>query len=159
MKRAIVIIAVVAVAVTLSVGAYAHYEGRGWGMYGSRGGMYGHGWRGGRGPAAGWNAAPESCPCGGYGPGNVARPGWNVPSQSGTTPQIITEDKAKEAAETYIKQYLPGYTVDKIEKDSWRPLYFVTVKGENNAELQLVLHGFDGRVMHFFPKTVETPAE
>ncbi len=81
-----------------------------------------------------------------------------MPGQPGTAqqaPQMISEEKAKEVAETYIKQYLPGYTIDKVEKDNWRPMYFVTAKGENDAVLQLVVHGFVGQVMNVFPKTVE----
>jgi len=68
-------------------------------------------------------------------------------------------NKAKEVAEAYVKQYLSSYTIDKIEKDNWRPLYVVTLKGENNAELQMLIHGFGGQVMHLLPKTIEQPAE
>ena len=72
---------------------------------------------------------------------------------------MITEDKAKEVAETYVKQYLSGYTIDKIEKDNWRPLYFVTSKGENNAEQVMTIQGFSGQVMHVFPTTTEPASE
>ncbi len=172
MKKLVTIAIVVGLIGVLSVGAYAHYRGyddrrpggrmmygsRGGMMYGPRGGgMYGPGWMQGRTPGGRWDAAPETCPCGGSGPqGGWSR--WNTPDQSGTAPQapqMITEDKAKEVAETYVKQYLPGYTIDKIEKDNWRPLYFVTIKGVNDVEQLLTIHGFSGQVMHVFPKTTE----
>jgi len=169
MKKLVGIAIVVGLIGVLSVGAYAYYGHQGGMMYGSRGGMmyggprggrmYGPGWMQGRGPGGRWNAAPETCPCGAFGNWNTARPGWNAPGQSETAPQVITEDKAKEVAEAYVKQYLPGYTIDKIEKDNWRPLYFVTIKGANNAEQVITIHGFGGQVMHVFPKTVEKPAE
>ena len=173
-KFAVITIAVVLVGV-MSVGAFAYYggrNGRGGMMYGGRGGMmYGdrdemYGPRGGmmyggpgrmqgRGPGSRWNATPENCPCGRYEYGNTSRPGWNRPGQPGTDVQMISEDKAKEVAETYLQKYLSGYTIDKIEKDNWRPMYFVTIKGENDALQQMLIHGFSGQVMHVFPLTAE----
>jgi len=161
MKKLVVITLAVALIGVLGAEAYAYYGPRG-GMHGHRGGMHGRTWKQGRAPGSRWNVSPETCPYCGYGPWNAARPGWNAPAQSGTAPQalqIITEEKAKEVAEAYVKQYLSGYTVDKIEKDSWRPLYFVTIKGANDAEQVLTIHGFAGQVMHVFPKTIEKPAE
>ncbi len=84
---------------------------------------------------------------------------WNTTEQTAAAPQMIAEDKAKEAAETYINQYLPGYAIDKIEKDSWRPVYIATIKGANNAEMQMFIHGFAGQVMHVFPKTDTPPVQ
>jgi hypothetical protein len=78
---------------------------------------------------------------------------WNTAGQPAAAPEMITEEKAKEAAEAYISQYLPGYAIDIIEKDSWRPVYIATITGENNAEMVMVIHGFGGQVMHVFPKT------
>lgn len=158
MKKTIVIIAIAAFVVTVSVAAYAHYEGynnRGWGMhsprgammYGGRGGMYAPVQMRGRGPGSRWNASPEAtCPCGRDG-------NWNAPAQSETANQMITEDKAKEAAQEYLNKYLSGYTIDTIEKDSWRPLFFVTIKGENDAVQTMVVHGFSGQVINVFPQT------
>lgn len=141
MKKLITIAVVVGLIGVLSVGAYAYY--------GPRGGMMdGSSWKQGRAPGSrhghwqdGWSR-------------------WNAPNQPGTSQQasqMITEDKAKEVAEAYITQYLPGYTIDKIEKDNWRPLYFVTIKGANDAIQQLTVHGFAGQVMHVFP--LQQPAE
>ena len=67
----------------------------------------------------------------------------------------MTEDKVKESAEAYIGKYLPGYTIEKIEKDQWRPMYSVMLKGENGVEQQMWIRGFDGQVMHVIPKTAE----
>ncbi len=150
MKKTMIIIAVVTFATVVGVGAYAHYEGynRGWGMrgyqqnqqgmYGGRGGMM-RGRRGGK-----WNSAQTACPCGAYGP-------W-APAQSGTAAQMISEEKAKEVAQEYLAKYLSGYTIDKVEKDNWRPMYFVTITGENNAVQLMIIHGFGGQVMHVYPQ-------
>ncbi|GAK56716.1 hypothetical protein U27_03679 [Candidatus Vecturithrix granuli] len=178
MKKTLVMIAVIVLVVTVSVGAYAHYEnsGRrgGWmrygaqnpqmtpqqgSMYGPRGGMM-HGQRGSMmtgphggmmaGPGYQGNVTPENCPCGrGY--------GWNTwkNQQATTAPQMVTEEQAKAAAEEYVQKYLSGYTVATIEKDAWRPLYLVTIKGANDVEQQMLIHGFGGQVMHVFPKTAE----
>jgi hypothetical protein len=163
-KLTVITIAVVFVGV-MSVGAFAYHGGgygrmhggRGRMMYGDQGGMMygGPGQMQGRGMAKRWNATPETCPCGGYGYGNATRPGWKRPGQQGTSFQMIAEDTVKEAAETYLQTYLSGYTIDKIEKDEWRPLYVVTIKGENEALQQMLIHGFSGQVMHVFPKPAE----
>lgn len=179
MKKTLVMIAIAALVVTVSVGAYAHYEnygrrGGGWmqyggqnpqmtpqqgGMYGRRGGHKMYNQRGGMmavarggmmyGPGYKGNVTPENCPCGGgY--------GWNAQNQQpGSVPQVVTEEQAKTAAEDYVQKYLSGYTVESIEKDSWRPLYFATLKGADGVEQQMVIHGFSGQVMHVFPKTAE----
>ena len=67
---------------------------------------------------------------------------------------MITEDKAKEVAQEYLNKYLSAYSIDKVEKDSWRPLYFVTIKGENDAAQTMVVHGFSGQVVNVFPQVV-----
>ncbi len=171
MKKSIVIIAIAALVITVSVGAYAHYEGSGYRgrgmrgsqrgmMSGSRSGMDGPGWMHGTDSAGGRGRGSGYCGYyGEYGNRNMVRPQWNAPGQPQAAPQMITEDKVKEIAETYISQYLPGYTVDNIAKDSWRPMYFVTIKGENNAEMQMLVHGFGGQVMHVVPTPVEKPVE
>ena len=146
MKKSIVFTIVVVLVGVISVGAYAHggYAGSmlrwvpgfgsmmgRWGTHGGHGSMM-----------SGWGT-------------HGGQSGWNTPAQPGTVPQVIAEDTVKEIAATYIAQYLPGYTIEKIEKDEWRPMYFVTLKGENNAELQMWIHGFGGQVMHIVPKTAE----
>jgi len=159
MKKLVVITLVVGLIGVLSLGAYAYHGQRG-GMMGERGGMMGgQGWmhdkdRGDRG-----DHDANFCPRGGYDQQNQTCPRWNEKGQPGTAPQIITEDKAKEAAQAFITQYLPGYTIDKIEKNDRHPLYVVTLKGQNGAELQMLIRGFDGQVMHIFPKAAEKPAE
>lgn len=165
MKKLAVIALVVGLIGVLSVGAYAHWGdeyGRRGGMMSGRRGGSGRGWMGGRGFRGGSDASAETCPCGGTGPQGWGWQRWNTPDQSGKTqqaPQIVSEDKVKEAAEAYVKEYLPGYTVDKIEKDNWRPLYFVTIKGENNVEQLMTVHGFSGQVMHVFPKPAPQPEQ
>jgi hypothetical protein len=141
MKKLLMITIVVAIIGAISVGVYA-YGPRGGMMSGQREGR-GPGWMHDRGPGGRGDQGANSCPCGGYGKQN----------------QMITEDKAKEAAQTFVTQYLPGYTIDKIEKNDRRPMYVVTLKGQNGAELQMLLRGFDGQVMHLFPKLAEKPAE
>jgi hypothetical protein len=141
MKKLLMITIVVAVIGALSVGVYA-YGSRGGMMSGQREGR-GPGWMHDRGPGGRGDQDTNACPCGG----------------DGKQTQMITEDKAKEAAQTFVTQYLPGYTIDKIEKNDRRPMYVVTLKGQNGAELQMLLRGFDGQVMHLFPKPAEQPAE
>jgi hypothetical protein len=68
----------------------------------------------------------------------------------------MPEEQIKEAADAYISQYLTGYTIDTIEKDSWRPMYFVTVKGPNDAVQQMAIHGLSGQVMHVYPLAPDT---
>lgn len=153
MKKSIIVVLAVGIIAAVSVGAYAH--GR-QGSYG-RGGYMHEGYGG---PMMGWMHGPGSMmgrwgTSGGYGGYCGGWSGWNAPSQSETVPQAITEDKAKEVAEAYITKYLPGYTIETITKDTWRPLYVVTLKGANEAELQMLIHGFGGQVMHVFPKTAE----
>ena len=77
--------------------------------------------------------------------------GSNMPGRQGMMQPAVTEDKAKEVAEEYIKQNLPGYTVNLIEKDEWRPLYFATVSNTDGATLQMAIHGFGGQIMHLSP--------
>jgi len=132
-------------------------------MYGGRGGMYNNQQMpmyGGRGGMRGYgqrfnNSAP---PCGGICPyydGTAP----NAQVQPGQTPwasQMITEEKATEVANEFVAKYFPEYTVKSVEKDDWRPLYFVTIQGANNAEQVMTVHGFTGQVMNIFPKTVDT---
>lgn len=148
MKKLIVITLAVVIVGALGVGAYAYYEGNyntrgGWRMHDPQGSMmYGRGFR------SRWNTTPDTCPCGAH----VF--GWNAPGEG--TLQMIDEAKAKEVAEEYVKKYLPSYTVDTVEKDNWRPMYFVTIKGEYDVEQLLTIHGFSGQVMHVFPKAPAT---
>ena len=73
---------------------------------------------------------------------------------------MITEEKVTEVAGEFVAKYFPEYTVESIEKDDWRPLYFVTIKGANDAEQVMTVHGFSGQVMNIFPKAAdETDAE
>ena len=72
---------------------------------------------------------------------------------AGTTPELITEDNAKEAAQAYLDKYLSGYTIEKVEKGAWRPMYFVTIKGANDAKQIMAIQGFSGQVMHVSPVT------
>jgi hypothetical protein len=157
MKKTVIMIAIAALVVTVGVAAYAHYEdsNRGWGMRGNQQRMYGRrgsmmsgpGQMCGRGPGNRWNASPQAtCPCG-------ARGNVNDPTQQSRLTQMITEDKAKEVAQEYLNKYLSAYSIDTIEKDSWRPLYFVTIKGENGATQMMVVHGFSGQVVNVLPQS------
>ena len=160
MKKLITIAIVVGLIGVLSVGAYAHYSGDDNRRSGGRM-MYGHSdWRQGRGPGGRWDAASETCPCGAHSNWQGGWSRWSAPGQEGSTsqaPQVISEEKAKQVAEEYVNKYLPSYTIDKIEKDNRRPLYFVTIKGANDVVQQLTIHGFAGQVMHVFP--LQQPAE
>lgn len=127
-------------------------------MGGRRGGMTMSGGRGqmqNRGPQGNWNANTATCPYGATAPTNTMRQGWrNAPNTDQAT-QMITEEKAKEAAQAYLDKYLSSYTIDKVEKDSWRPMFFVTLKGDNDALQQMTIHAFSGQVMHVSPQTAE----
>lgn len=107
-------------------------------MYGGRGGMRGQQFK---------NGTAPYCPY------------YNSTlTQSGQAPQalqMITEEKVTEVAGEFVAKNFPEYTVSSIEKDDWRPLYFVTIKGANDAEQIMTIHGFSGQVMNIFPKTVE----
>ncbi|GAK56698.1 hypothetical protein U27_03661 [Candidatus Vecturithrix granuli] len=145
MKKSVIAMVVIGIVIAGSMSVYA-YGGRWYNNLNWQGNpmMQQPMMRRGYGAMTGW------CPC-----TNVTQ----QPGQPATAPQMIAEDKAKEAAETYISQYLPGYNIDKIEKDSWRPVYIVTIKGANNAEMQMFIHGFAGQVMYVFPKTDMPPAQ
>ena len=141
MKKLLVAFIVVAIVVAGSLSVYA---------YGGR-------WN----TAATWQGRAMTPPMVQRGCGPMMRgwSRWNTSGQFGTAPEMIAEDKAKEVAETFISQYLTRYAIDKIEKDNWRPVYIVTIKGANNAEMQMLIHGFVGQVMHLFPKTDTSPAQ
>jgi hypothetical protein len=155
MKKSLIIVLAVGLLAAVSIGAYAHGGGRG--KYGR--GLYG-------GPMMGWGRGPGSMMggrgfrggygyCDGYGPTQRGWSGWNAPGQTDPAPQLITETQAKERAQAYITQYLLGYTIEKVEKDEWRPMYVVTLKGDNGAEQQMWIRGVDGQVMHVIPKPAE----
>jgi hypothetical protein len=169
MKKFGMIALVVAVVSALSVGAFAYYRGnQGQGRQpgqmmmqqggmGGRGGMMQQGGMGGRGMMS--RNMGQDCTCG-------MNDGQQAPMMRGgrgqmnapTTTEMITEDKAKAAAEEYLAKYLTGYTIEKIEKDEWRPMYFVTITGANDVKQMMAIHGYSGQVMHVFPAPAETPA-
>ncbi|MCP4396580.1 MAG: hypothetical protein GY801_04640, partial [bacterium] len=148
MKKTLMMLAVGTLVMAVGFAAYAHYEdsfrGRGM-MNGSRGGgmmygpqsggygpqngtTYGNGPRGGMmrgGRGGGWNNSGNgTCRYG----GGTGR--WNGPQQQETAvPEMLSEDTVKETALEYLGKYLSGYSIDTVEKDAWRPLYVVTVKG------------------------------
>ena len=164
MKKLLVITLAVALIGELSVGPYAYRGGnmsgqRGGMMGGPRGDMSGCGGMYDRGPGGNRGNGPEGCPRFNAGNQNMTCPRLNAQGQPGTAPQVITEDKAKEAVQTFVAKYLPGYTVEKVEKDNRRPMYSAILKGPEGAEMQLFVRGFDGQIMHLFPKVVEVPAE
>jgi hypothetical protein len=157
MKKLITIAIVVGVIGVLSIGAYAHYQGSNDRRTGGRM-MYGHSdRRQERGPGSRWNTTSDSCDCGEQGNWSTTRSGWKGGGRFRATQEMITEEKAKEAAEAFVAKYLSGYSVEKVEKDNWRPMYIGTLKGENDVELQMLIQGFDGQVMHLFP--LQQPAE
>ncbi len=106
---------------------------------GGRGGMMHQGGRGGM-MMRGGKGQQQNCPCLANG-------------ADGKAAELITEDKAKEAAQTYIDKYLSGYAIEKVEKDDRRPMYFVTIKGANDVQQTMAIQGFSGQVMHVFPVT------
>lgn len=162
MKKLGMITLVVVVVSVMSVGAFAYYRGNQgqWQQPGMGGrGMMMQPGMGGRG-MMGQNMAPN-CPCATDGNQQApmmrgGRGQWNAP----TATEAITEEKAKAAAEEYLAKYLTGYTIEKIEKDQWRPMYFVTIKGANDVKQMMAIHGYSGQVVHVFPAPVatETPA-
>ena len=147
MKRFAGIVLAVGIIAAIGIGAFAHGGGRGWGGYGGH--MMG-GW-GAQGGGYGY--------CRGYGAGQRGGWGWNAPGESGTVPQALTEEQLKASVQAYVDQYLPGYAIESIEQDQWRPMHSVTLKGENDAELQLFVNSFSGVVMHVFGTPVESTSE
>ena len=155
MKKSVMILLAIGLVAAVSLGAYAH------GGYG-HGGNYGRGGYGGpmmggnygSGPMmGGWGQGRGYGYCGGgYGAGQR---GWNAPGQRGNAAQLVTEATVKENAEAYIAKYLPGYTIETVEKDEWRPMYIVTLKADNGAEQQMWVRGFDGQIMHVLPSSAE----
>ncbi len=169
MKKVAFVVVAVGIIAAVGIGAYAHGGGREWNNVGRGGHMMGdwnsgHMMGGGYGPGhmmGDWDDDDGQWHCGGYGPGAMMG-GWNrnAPGQSETAPQALTEDQVKESVQTYVDQYLPGYTIETLEQDQWRPMYYAKLKGENDAELQLFVNSFNGQVMHVFAvPTEEAPAE
>jgi hypothetical protein len=100
--------------------------GPGWmmGGYGPQG-MMGQGW----GPGGGWGRGMGRGRGAGYGPGGG--PCWQQGGPQGVKATAIDDAKAKELAGDYVKQNLPGYSVEKLVKFE-RPggtMYQVEVKG------------------------------
>lgn len=135
MKKLLTFSLIAATMFAISTTTYA--QGRG-AMHGQHGGMM----KQGRGMMMrGQNR--QDCPC----------------LKGDATAELITADKAKEVAQAYLDKYLTGYTIEKIEKDSWRPMYLAAIKSANGAEQVMWIHGFSAQVMHVFPKTTEQPQQ
>lgn len=143
--------AIVALALGLAAGAWAHGPGfsrggGGWGGGGHMGpgmmgggsgmgpGMMGGG--SGMGPGA---AGPEGAPCWQAGP-------------TGATATQITDEKAKEVATSYTAKYLPGFTVERVLPFTGRhanyTMYQVELKGPKDEIRTLHINSF-GQVMPF----------
>ena len=135
MKKLLTFSLIAATMFAISTTTYA--QGRG-AMHGQHGGMM----KQGRGMMMrGQNR--QDCPC----------------LKGDATAELITADKAKEVAQAYLDKYLTGYTIEKIEKDNWRPMYFAAIKNANGAEQVMWIHGFSAQVMRVFPKTTEQPQQ
>ena len=135
MKKLLTFSLIAATMFAISTTTYA--QGRG-AMHGQHGGMM----KQGRGMMMrGQNR--QDCPC----------------LKGDATAELITADKAKEVAQAYLDKYLTGYTIEKIEKDNWRPMYFAAIKSANGAEQVMRIHGFSAQVMRVFPKTTEQPQQ
>jgi hypothetical protein len=120
-------------------------------MYGGRGGR--HGGRRGYGQRFNTGTPPYGGICPYY---DGTAPNAQVqPGQAPRTSQMVTEEKVQEVADEFVAKYFPEYTVKSVEKDDWRPLYFVTIQGANDAEQVMTVHGFTGQVMNIFPKIVD----
>jgi hypothetical protein len=102
-------------------------------------GPYGHG-HGGHGGRWGRGCADEAH--------HTAEPGQ----------EPISEDQAKEAAETFVATYLPGYSIDTIEQEEQCPCYLVTVKQASGVTLQVIIDGYSGEAHHLFIPTEEEEA-
>lgn len=68
-------------------------------------------------------------------------------------PKMIEETAAKSNADRFLKSYLADYAVQSIAKDEAKGSYLVMVKASNNAELQLVMNGADGKVTNIMIPT------
>lgn len=142
--------AIVALALGLAAGAWAHGPGfsrggGGWGGGGHMGpGMMGGG--SGMGPGA---AGPEGAPCWQAGP-------------SGATATQITDEKAKEIATSYTAKYLPGFTVERVlpftGMHANSTMYQVELKGPKDEIRTLHINPF-GQVMPFGPSGPRAAAQ
>lgn len=97
-------------------------------------GMMGPGMMGGQ----GWHAGGYGCP----------GMGWNGQGQA---PAQLTPEKAKEAAQTYVDQYLQGFTVDKVLSFTGMggmTMYSVEIKGPKDELRTLHVNPW-GNVMPF----------
>lgn len=126
MKKVLSVAVVAVLVLGLSGLAMAWWGGPGMGHgYGSQG-MMGQG----MGPGAGWGRGAGMGPGG----GPCMRQGGRQGAQQGVQATTIDEAKAKELAAEYVKQNLPGYSVEKLVKFE-RPrgaMYQVEVKGPQN---------------------------
>jgi len=126
MKKTLSVAVVAVLVLGLSGLAMAWWGGPGMGHgYGPRG-MMGQG----MGPGAGGGRGAGMGPGG----GGCMQQGWRQGGPQGVTATAIDEAKAKELAADYVKQNLPGYSVEKLVKFD-RPrgaMYQVEVKGPQN---------------------------
>jgi hypothetical protein len=142
MKKSVVIAIAVGLIGLMTVAAYASGTrgSFGRGAHGSneaQHGAYGHGGK-----------------CGGHGRhGDEAH---HTAPQPGQEP--IPEDKAKEAAETFIAKYLSGYSIETIEQEEQCPCYLVTVKQASGVTLQVMIDAYSGEAHHLFIPAEEEAA-
>lgn len=136
MKKSVVIAIAIGLISLMAVAVYASgtHGAYGRGAHGNEAhhGAYGHG--------------------GGCAHGNGEEAHHTEP-QPGQEP--ISEDQAREAAETFLATYLPGYSIDTIAQEEQCPCYLVTVKQANGVALQVMVDGYSGEVHHLFIPTAE----
>ena len=146
MKKALGIAIAAMLVLGLSGLATAWWGGPGGGMMGGYGpqGMMGQGW----GPGGGWGPGMGRGRGAGFGPGGG--PCWQPGGPQGANAPAIDDAKAKELAADYVKQNLPGYSVEKLVKFE-RPrgaMYQVEVKGPQNEVKYLHINPW-GNVVPF----------
>lgn len=148
MRRLVTVVVIGAMVLVAASTAFAH--GPWWGGGGPGSGMgpgMGHGMMGhrmGGGPMAG--AGPGTCPM------------WGAQSQQGGLSKV-TEDEAKALAEEYVKDYLPGFTIEQVSPIQGRRMvaYQVELKGPKGEKRILHVNPW-GNVMPFPGQVGAAPA-
>lgn len=133
MKRFLTVVLPVTALVLVAGVAFAQMGG---GMMGGRGGMMGGmgGMMGGGMMGGGPSGAPGDC--------------HDAVAAQGQQPQL-TEEKAREIAQRYASQYLPGFYVDKLQAltGMQMPMYSAELRGPKDGEVRILHINPWGQVM------------
>ena len=164
MRRLLSVMVIVAMVLLISSPVFA-YMGPRWmgaGMGPGGGPGMGRGMGSGMGPGmgpggCGMMQARMGCgPMAGAGAANC--PMWGGQAQPGST-SAVTEEEAKALAEEYVKDYLPGYAIEKVSPGQGRRMvmYQVELKGPKGEKRILHVNPW-GNVVPFPGQVGAAPA-